>query len=115
MKTLLLYITLFISTVSFGKEYYVVYTTSDDQTIIKPAIVKIQPIKGDTINIRLTRDDGLELVNVSGVLGSDDYIKLIGDEHIEGGYIYKHAGRLRGNIFINVGNKKTLFIIIREK
>lgn len=115
MKTLLLYITLLISSISFSKEYHVEYTTSDDQTIVREAIIKIQPINGDTINVRLITISGFELIKINGVLRTDNKIKLIGNKLIEGGYIYKHVGKLRGNIFLNTEDKKIFIIIIREK
>jgi len=115
IKTLLLNIILLIGSVSFSKEYYVTYTTSDDQNIVNPAIVKIQPINGDTINVRLITISGFELIKINGVLRTDNKIKLIGNKLIEGGYIYKHVGKLRGNIFLNTEDKKIFIIIIREK
>lgn len=114
MKTLLLNILLLCGITTLAKDYHVIYFTSDNQNLEYDATINIKPVNGDTVNIVLRDVNNLEIVNVNGVLFSDD-IKLINNADVSGGYLYKHFGKLRGNIFMNVGDKRMLFIIIRER
>ena len=114
MKSLLLNILLLCGITTLAKEYHVIYFTSDNQNLEYDATLKIKPVNGDTVNIVLRDVNNVEIVNVNGVLFSDD-IKLINNADVSGGYLYKHFGKLRGNIFMNVGDERMLFIIIRER
>lgn len=113
MKTLLLNILLLCGITTLAKEYHVIYFNSDNQNLEYSATLKIKPVNGDTVNVVLRDANDLEILNINGVLFSDD-IKLINNADVSGGYLYKHFGELRGNIFMNVGDKRMLFIIIRE-
>jgi len=106
----LVYLLLSFSTLSsLANKYKVTYTTSEDKSIVVEGTLVISQIKGDTVNIKLLSPAGSLMLLVAGVLNGDDHINITEDSRISGGYLYKHTGKLRGNIF-----KGKLVIIIRE-
>lgn len=111
MKTLLLYLSILISQITYATTYNITYFTTDDQNTVREAVVEITP-NGDNFNLIIKRNDGLILVKTTAKLNGE-YIRIIGDNKISGGYLYKHISKLRGNIFLNV-ETGMLVIIVRE-
>lgn len=109
MKTLLLYLSILISSITYATTYNITYFTSDDQNTIREAIVEVNNDNGQ-LNIIISIEDNLVLFNLMGSKGN--VIRLNSDNQISGGYLYKHNGKLRGNIFLK---KENLIVIIREK
>ena len=111
----LIFILLFICSLSIlAKDYSVTYTTSEDQSIVREVIMQITPIEGDSVNITIVRDDGLKLLSFDGIL-SEDYIRVVPNDKVIGGYLYRLVDKLRGNLFLSDLEIKELIIFIREK
>jgi len=113
MKKIILILLLFIGHISYAKEYYVTYTTTEDQITINHATIKVVPSDGDTLKLIVFNNQSV-LVEFTGLLHKN-FIDVIGNETVESGYLYEHLNKLRGSLFVNFPDTKNLILIIREK
>lgn len=113
MKYIVLYLTLLMSYIGLSKEYYITYTTTEDQINVKEATIKIVPINGDSVRLLIISDNKV-MYELTGILNENN-IKITPNTTIETGYLYKHLDKLRGSLFINNPNYRCFILLIREK